>query len=403
MCPTQAKSRFEWATPPGSAVITYIYGADGKRVEKETPSGNIYYDYDYDGSLDATYTLSGTTLTVTTQDLFLNGEHLGFFFGNSNIYRSALDWVGSVRTRVDPSANIISADRNFPFGEMQTEYLPSLPTWGDADDTIHFTGKERDTESGLDYFGARYYSSNMGRFLSPDEPFYSGNLDNPQDLNLYSYVHNNPLTNVDPDGHDVHVCVDGGQCFDATDDQWKQIQQNSPGVQFNLNNFGSGTISCGGSTCGSAQYFEPGLKDDASTFLNIASMVDGVRGGIAGVRAGVGFGRALLGVIGGEAAGAEGATFQSIWDAATSEAGTGTARVATRVKDGGFAQAQKDFDALGGTAVKAGPTQVKELPNGEGRAVLRDFSSPATGNRPTIELQPSGGGAKGGQAIRYNP
>jgi RHS repeat-associated protein len=68
------------------------------------------------------------------------------------------------------------------------------------------TGKERDTESGLDYFGARYYASNMGRFMSPDwaaqaEPVPYAKLANPQSLNLYSYVFNNPLSSVDPDGH----------------------------------------------------------------------------------------------------------------------------------------------------------------------------------------------------------
>src|SRR5580658_9813473 len=52
----------------------------------------------------------------------------------------------------------------------------------------HFTGKERDAESGNDYFGARYYGSSMGRFLSPDEPFADFDPDNPQSWNLYGYV-----------------------------------------------------------------------------------------------------------------------------------------------------------------------------------------------------------------------
>ncbi len=68
------------------------------------------------------------------------------------------------------------------------------------------TGKERDTESGNDYFGARYYASTTGRFLSPDwsakaEPVPYAKLGNPQTLNLYSYANNNPLSFVDPDGH----------------------------------------------------------------------------------------------------------------------------------------------------------------------------------------------------------
>ncbi|MGB7028861.1 MAG: RHS repeat-associated core domain-containing protein [Candidatus Acidiferrum sp.] len=68
------------------------------------------------------------------------------------------------------------------------------------------TGKERDSESGLDDFDARYYSSSMGRFMSPDwsespEAVPYGVLSNPQTLNLYAYVKNNPLKDTDPTGH----------------------------------------------------------------------------------------------------------------------------------------------------------------------------------------------------------
>jgi RHS repeat-associated protein len=80
------------------------------------------------------------------------------------------------------------------------------------------TGKERDSESGNDYFGARYYASSMGRFMSPDwsakqEPVPYAKLDNPQSLNLYAYVLNNPLTHVDPDGHDCHTFLGITVCF----------------------------------------------------------------------------------------------------------------------------------------------------------------------------------------------
>jgi RHS repeat-associated protein len=71
----------------------------------------------------------------------------------------------------------------------------------------HFTGKERDPESGLDDFDARYYSSQLGRFISADwsaipEPVPYANLTNPQTLNLYAMVRDNPESFVDLDGHD---------------------------------------------------------------------------------------------------------------------------------------------------------------------------------------------------------
>jgi RHS repeat-associated protein len=71
---------------------------------------------------------------------------------------------------------------------------------------MHFTGKERDSESGLDYFGARYFSADQGRFTTPDwsetpQPVPYADLKDPQTLNLYTYVRNNPLSRTDPDGH----------------------------------------------------------------------------------------------------------------------------------------------------------------------------------------------------------
>jgi len=63
-----------------------------------------------------------------------------------------------------------------------------------------FTGKERDSESSLDNFGARYNASSMGRFMTPDRPFADQKPRDQQSWNLYSYVTNNPLRFVDPTG-----------------------------------------------------------------------------------------------------------------------------------------------------------------------------------------------------------
>jgi len=103
---------------------------------------------------------------------------------------------------ITDSAGTIKAD---------SDYYP----WGGElqfvnNDSNHykFTGKERDLETGLDYFGARYYGNWLGRWMSPDwaakpaaVPYAV--LGDPQSLNLYKYVRNIPTTNVDTDGHET--------------------------------------------------------------------------------------------------------------------------------------------------------------------------------------------------------
>ncbi len=68
--------------------------------------------------------------------------------------------------------------------------------------TGQFTGKERNTETGLDYFMARYFSSAQGRFTSPDPLLASARLTDPQTWNRYAYVKNDPVNMIDPDGQD---------------------------------------------------------------------------------------------------------------------------------------------------------------------------------------------------------
>jgi len=86
------------------------------------------------------------------------------------------------------------------------------------------TQKERDTETGLDYFGARYYAGSLGRFTGADPLFIEfRRLPYPQAWNLYAYTRNNPLKYVDPDGMEVKVTCTGSsgekkqqQCIEQT-------------------------------------------------------------------------------------------------------------------------------------------------------------------------------------------
>jgi RHS repeat-associated protein len=88
---------------------------------------------------------------------------------------------------------------------------------------MKFTGKERDAETGLDYFGERYFSSAQGRFTSPDALI--GKLEwlaDPQRWNHYAYVRNNPLRYVDPVGEDLVIYY--SYTSDLTDDERKYLK-----------------------------------------------------------------------------------------------------------------------------------------------------------------------------------
>ena len=107
-----------------------------------------------------------------------------------------LDALGSVRAISNQAGSVIQRYDYLPFGE---EANPTVTA-----NTRKFTGKERDTETGLDYVGARYYSSRTARFTTVD-PVYTWreNLADPQRWNRYAYARNNPLRYTDPDGREI--------------------------------------------------------------------------------------------------------------------------------------------------------------------------------------------------------
>lgn len=132
------------------------------------------------------------------------------------------DWLGTKRAQATAAGVLEEQCQSLPFGD-------GLNCSGSGVDATehHFMGKERDAESGNDFFGARYYNSTTGRFLSPDwslkaEPAPYAKLDLPQTLNLYAFVGNNPLTHTDVDGHvtsDPVSCVDPGNPCQAHEDK----------------------------------------------------------------------------------------------------------------------------------------------------------------------------------------
>jgi RHS repeat-associated protein len=117
------------------------------------------------------------------------GKGLHFYFN---------DPLGTRRAQTDAAGVLEQTCASLPFGDaLSCTGSTTTPT------EHHFTGKERDTESGNDYFGARYFASSMGRFMSPDPKMASGHAVNPQTWNRYNYSLDNPLKFIDPDGKEA--------------------------------------------------------------------------------------------------------------------------------------------------------------------------------------------------------
>ena len=189
-----AENRLVASTVPATA---YTYDGDGRRVVKQTANVTTHYVYDPQGALAAEYTVAGTApATPCTGTCYVMADHLGstrMLTDGGKVQKQLVDYA--------------------PFGEPLAGYDGRDARWNGVSSGVYFTGQERDGETGLDYFGARYFSGAQGRFTSPDEPFVDQHPEEPQSWNLYTYGRNNPLAYIDPSGQ--YVCgksVSTDQC-----------------------------------------------------------------------------------------------------------------------------------------------------------------------------------------------
>jgi RHS repeat-associated protein len=206
-------------TVMGGTMTGYLYDAEGNRVAKGTVQHWGSCDPAVNGfamstEKDDVRGQGGEQMSELSMDangnmawqhtnVWAAGTLIGTY-DNNGLHFYLNDWLGTRRVQTDYEGVIEQTCSSLPYGNAET--CTPFPTEN------LFTGKERDTESGNDYFGARYYASTMGRFLSPDwdsSPVAIPYADrtNPQSFNLYSYAGNNPLSRTDPDGH----CTNGGQ------------------------------------------------------------------------------------------------------------------------------------------------------------------------------------------------
>ncbi|MCZ2154452.1 MAG: hypothetical protein LC114_11230 [Bryobacterales bacterium] len=199
-----AENRLVSSQPSGGSVTMYAYDGEGRRVKKTTNGVSTVYVYAADGELAAEY--GGTAQTAGTR--YLTADHLG-----------------SVRLVTDASGNVLSRHDYLPFGEEIPAGVGGRTTGmgyvANPAVTQKFTGKERDGETGLDFFESRYFSAAQGRFTSSDvmigKPEW---LVDPQRWNRYAYVRNNPPKYVDPDGEDLVVYYSLGSDVSDADREW---------------------------------------------------------------------------------------------------------------------------------------------------------------------------------------
>jgi RHS repeat-associated protein len=109
------------------------------------------------------------------------------------------DHLSGASVDTDESGSVVALNDYYPFGDTRIES-------GEYENDYTYTGKERDEDTELLYYEARYYNSNIGRFISIDP--WSGDITDPQSLNKYAYVRNNPLKYVDPEGESFGEVID---------------------------------------------------------------------------------------------------------------------------------------------------------------------------------------------------
>jgi RHS repeat-associated protein len=182
-----AENRMISATSSNNGNSWFSYDGNGKRIKKVTATPGTqttFYVYDVSGRLAAEY--STQPIPAGTSYLFS-------------------DLLGTPRAITSDNGTILECPDYSPFGRLlqtSTRSLACHTTPSRAPQ--QFTGQIRDTETKLDYFGARYYSGAEGRFLSSDGLVAKKDwLLEPQRWNRYAYALNNPIKYVDPDGKDA--------------------------------------------------------------------------------------------------------------------------------------------------------------------------------------------------------
>jgi RHS repeat-associated protein len=247
-----AENRLVTATVGGVLASQYFYDGNSRRVKKMVGGVVTRFEYGAGGELIAEWNDDDSNMVVQ-KDYFYKGGALiaTSMIGNNGKYEHATaDHLGTPRAWTDDDGNLVAGGRHdyMPFGEeLLAEVGTRTAGQGYAVSTQQdgqrkqFGSKERDYETTLDYFLARYYSSGQGRFTNVDPGNAGAMLDDPQSWNGYSYTLNSPLVYTDPDGKcpscpdNVYVnLADTAYTVkrDETVGGWKAVRVYEPGAGY---------------------------------------------------------------------------------------------------------------------------------------------------------------------------
>jgi RHS repeat-associated protein len=203
------------------------------------------------GSIPGQPKVSSPPLSSLHNDTTM-GPAVGTVFHHSS-------WNNSTSVLTDSAGNLVAHLMYEPFGELVT-----AGSVGQDAATIKFTGKELDEETGLSYFGARYYDARFGRFVTPDSRIPGAGVV-PQGFNRYTYALNNPIRLLDPDGRDPLPNIQSN--YYVPPGYWMQWYQYYAGIATDTRN-GFWTRA-GASVIGALEYVPAAVEEIGRGILNI--------------------------------------------------------------------------------------------------------------------------------------
>jgi RHS repeat-associated protein len=282
----------------GGSTATYVYSALNRRSESRTNGGATIHDYFYNLNGQRSAIWDGPSRTMLQAQTYWGTTPVAYYSGGSIHYQHQ-DWQGTERARTSYNGTNEGLYTNLPFGDG------FAVTYASDTDAYHYAQLDNDSESGTQHAQFRQYSSTQGRWMSPDP--YDGSYDgnNPQSLNRYSYVLNNPLGWTDRLGL-YPQCITVADSTVVSSEGSADVVQSSEQFCFENGGGGGGSVGSGGGggggggggDLGQFQWTPPAPNNDcpgstaqkvyasalvllAGTQLNLASSVAQKTGGTA--------------------------------------------------------------------------------------------------------------------------